>query len=490
MGKPTGFLEHGRELPGKCAPQERVAHNKEFVLDDAFGDKIHTQASRCMDCGVPFCHSGCPIGNIIPEFNDAVYRDSWEEAWHILSSTNNFPEFTGRFCPSPCEAACVLGINQDPITICNIEKNIVEKAYEMGYAQPKIPTSRTGKTIAIIGSGPAGLSAAEQLNSAGHTVTVFERDEKVGGLVRFGIPDFKLGMDIIDRKVDLMSKAGIIFKVNSHIGVDINAKELRKEFDVMLLTGGSTVPRDLPIPGRNLKGVHYAMEFLAQNNRRANEMPFKGEVLHAKGQHVVVIGGGDTGSDCVGTSNRHGAASITQVEIMPVPPEKRNENMPWPSYPMIMKTTTSHDEGCERHWNILTKEFLGNDAGELKELKIASIEWEKAEPGQRPGFKEVEGSERIIPCDMAFLAMGFLHPEPTGVLAQLDIELDERGNVASSDYATNQKGVFAAGDMRTGQSLVVRCINEGRECARAVDLYLMGNTNLEAKADSRMLAAD
>jgi len=488
MGKPTGFLENGRELPAKVDPSVRIADNKEFVLDADFGDKISTQASRCMDCGVPFCHSGCPIGNIIPEFNDAVYRDSWEEAWQILSSTNNFPEFTGRVCPAPCEASCVLGINQDPITICNIEKNIVEKAYEMGYAKPQIPTSRTGKTIAIVGSGPAGLSAAEQLNSAGHSVTVFERDEKVGGLVRFGIPDFKLGMDIIDRKIDLMVEAGIEFKVNSHIGVDINAKDLRKDFDVVLLTGGSTVARNLPIPGRNLKGVHFAMEFLGQNNRRANDMPFKGDVLHAKDKHVVVIGGGDTGSDCVGTSNRHKAASITQVEIMPVPPEKRNQDMPWPSYPMIMKTTTSHDEGCERHWNILTKEFLGNDAGELKELKIATIEWQKAEPGQRPGFKEVEGSERIVPCDMAFLAMGFLHPEPTGVIAQLEIELDDRGNVATTDFATNQAGVFAAGDMRIGQSLVVRCINEGRECSRAIDTYLMGDSNLEAKADSRMLS--
>lgn len=489
MGKPTGFLEHGRELPKKVDPSVRIEDNKEFVLDEEFGEKINTQASRCMDCGVPFCHSGCPIGNIIPEFNDAVYRDSWEEAWNILSSTNNFPEFTGRVCPAPCETACVLGINQDPITICNIEKNIAERAYKEGFAKARKPRSRTGKTIAIVGSGPAGLSAAEQLNAAGHSVTVFERDEKVGGLLRFGIPDFKLSMDVIDRKIDLMAEAGVKFEVNAHIGVNINAQQLRQEFDVILLTGGSTVPRDLPIPGRELKGVHFAMEFLGQNNRRANNMDLKGEEIHAKDDHVVVIGGGDTGSDCVGTSNRHGAASITQVEIMPIPPEQRPANQPWPQYPMIMKTTSSHEEGCDRHWNILTKEFIGDENGNVKELRISDIVWDDAKPGERPGFKEVEGSERVIPCTKAFLAMGFLHPEPSGVLAQLDIKLDDRGNVAAEGYATNQKGVFAAGDMRTGQSLVVRCINEGRECARAVDAYLMGNSHLEAIADSLMKSA-
>ncbi|ELI6447761.1 glutamate synthase subunit beta [Photobacterium damselae] len=488
MGKPTGFLEFGRELPKKVDPSVRIQDNKEFVLDNEFGDKINQQASRCMDCGVPFCHNACPIGNIIPEFNDAVYRDSWEEAWHILSSTNNFPEFTGRVCPAPCESGCVLGINQDPITICNIEKNIVERAYKEGYAKPKTPRARTGKTVAIIGSGPAGLAAAEQLNSAGHTVTVFERDEKVGGLLRFGIPDFKLGMNIIDRKIDLMAKAGIKFVVNAHVGVDINALQLRQDFDVVLLTGGSTVPRNLPIPGRELTGVHFAMEFLAQNNRRANNMDLKATEIHAKDKHVVVIGGGDTGSDCVGTSNRHGASSITQLEILPVPPETRPSNQPWPSYPMIMKTSTSHEEGCDRFWNILTKAFIGDDNGNVKALRIADITWDEAKEGERPSFTEVPGSERIIPCDLAFLAMGFLHPEPTGVLAQLDIALDDRGNVATTGYATNQAGIFAAGDMRTGQSLVVRCINEGRECARAIDNYLMGNSQLEAKADSLMLS--
>lgn len=488
MGKPTGFLENGRELPRKVAPEVRIQDNKEFVLNQEFGDKINTQASRCMDCGVPFCHNGCPIGNIIPEFNDAVYRDQWEEAWHILSSTNNFPEFTGRVCPAPCESACVLGINQDPITICNIEKTIVETAYREGYAKPKKPRKRTGKTVAIIGSGPSGLAAAEQLNSAGHRVTVFERDEKVGGLLRFGIPDFKLGMDIIDRKIDFMEQAGVRFVVNAHVGKTVNARQLREEFDVILLTGGSTVPRNLPIPGRELKGVHFAMEFLGQNNRRANNMDLKTDPIHAKDKHVVVIGGGDTGSDCVGTSNRHGAASITQVEIMPMPPEQRPANQPWPNYPMILRTSTSHEEGCDRHWNILTKAFIGDEEGNVKALRIADIEWLPAENGQRPEFQEIEGSERVIPCDLAFLAMGFLHPEPDGVLAQLDIALDERGNVATEGFQTNQKGVFAAGDMRTGQSLVVRCINEGREAAIAIDQYLMGQSNLEAKDRSLMLS--
>ncbi len=488
MGKPTGFLENGRELPSKVAPDVRIQDNKEFVLNAEFGDKINTQSSRCMDCGVPFCHNGCPIGNIIPEFNDAVYRDQWEEAWQILSSTNNFPEFTGRVCPAPCESACVLGINQDPITICNIEKTIVETAYREGYAKPKKPRQRSGKTVAIIGSGPSGLAAAEQLNSAGHRVTVFERDEKVGGLLRFGIPDFKLGMDIIDRKINLMEKAGVHFVVNAHIGKDINAKQLRHEFDVVLLTGGSTVPRNLPIPGRDLKGVHFAMEFLGQNNRRANNMDLKTASIHAAEKHVVVIGGGDTGSDCVGTSNRHGATSITQVEIMPMPPEQRPTNQPWPNYPMILRTSSSHEEGCDRHWNILTKEFIGDENGHVKALRLADIQWLPAEKGQRPNFKEIAGSERVIPCDLAFLAMGFLHPEPDGVLAQLDIGLDDRGNVATEQYQTNQKGVFAAGDMRTGQSLVVRCINEGRESAIAIDNYLMGQSNLEAKADSLMLS--
>ncbi|WP_150138948.1 glutamate synthase subunit beta [Candidatus Enterovibrio escicola] len=489
MSKPPGFLEFSRELPANKYPDVRIQDNKEFVLNEKFGKKINEQSARCMDCGVPFCHNGCPIGNIIPEFNDAVFRDSWEEAWQILSSTNNFPEFTGRICPAPCESSCVLGINQDPVTICNIEKTIVETAYREGYAKPKTPRFRAGKKVAIIGSGPAGLSAAEQLNSAGHSVTVFERDEKIGGLLRFGIPDFKLGMDIIDRKINLMEKAGIKFEVNTHVGVTVNAQQIRQDYDVVLLTGGSTVPRNLHIPGRNLKGVHFAMEFLGQNNRRANNMDLKTEELHAKDKHIVVIGGGDTGSDCVGTSNRHGAKSITQVEIMPIPPANRPANMPWPQYPTIMRTSTSHEEGCNRHWNILTKEFIGDAAGNIKALRIADVVWKNKVLTKHQSFQEVVNSERIISCDMALLAMGFLHPEPHGVLAQLDVKLDNTGNVATKNFLTDKEGVFAAGDMRTGQSLVVCCINEGRECARAIDTYLMGDTYLEAKADSLMLSA-
>lgn len=484
MGKPTGFLELDRELPEKTDPSVRILDNAEFVLNDEFGEKVIEQSGRCMDCGVPFCHNECPIGNIIPEFNDALYRQSHEEAWLILSATNNFPEFTGRVCPAPCESGCVLGINQKPITICNIEKTIVETAYQKGYVKAKIPTSRTEKKVAIIGSGPAGLAAAEQLNSAGHFVTVFERNEKVGGLLRFGIPDFKIATAIIDRKINLMEEAGIEFRVNAHVGVNINAQQIRQDFDVILLTGGSTVPRDLPIPGRDLKGVHFAMDFLSQNNRRANDWPLKTDPIDANGQQVVVIGGGDTGSDCVGTSNRHGAKSITQVEIMPIPPKERPAHMPWPQYPTIMRTSTSHEEGAQRHWNILTKAFIGDDAGHLKALRIVDIKWKKTAKGKRPSFDEIEATEREIPCDMAFLAMGFLHPEPKGLLEQLDIALDKTGNVSTENFQTNQKGIFAAGDMRTGQSLVVRCINEGRECARAIDTFLMGNSNLEAKASS------
>ncbi|WP_094751661.1 glutamate synthase subunit beta [Psychromonas sp. CD1] len=488
MGKVTGFLELGRELPKKISVAERLKNNKEFVKMDEFSDKIMGQASRCMDCGVPFCHNGCPIGNDIPEFNDAVYRDSWEEAWHILNSTNNFPEFTGRVCPAPCETSCVLGINQDPITICNLEKMIVKTAYKNGYVKPKSPTARTGKKIAIIGSGPAGLAAAEQLNSAGHFVTVYERDEKVGGLLRFGIPDFKLSSDIIDRKVALLEAGGIKMVVNAHVGVAIDACELRKKFDVVLLTGGATVARDLPIDGRELQGVHFAMEYLAQNNRRVNNMDLKTPEIYAKGDHVIVIGGGDTGSDCVGTANRHGAASVLQIEIMPIPAEKRTVNMPWPSYPMILKTTSSHEEGVDRKWSILTKYFKGDAQGRVKELIIADIEWQSALPGERPTFKEVAGSERSVPCTKAFLAMGFLYPEPKGIITQLNIELNAQGNVQTSNFQTSQTGIFAAGDMRTGQSLIVRCINEGRECARAIDFYLMGNSNLECMSSSLIIS--
>jgi len=496
MGKPTGFLEYTRVSPAKTPAKERVQHFNEFV--QPFEPKeLNKQAARCMNCGVPFCHSGCPLGNIIPEFNDAVYRESWQEAYEILSSTNNFPEFTGRICPAPCESACVLGINQPPVSIEEIEKHIIEIAFDKGYVKPKAPVLRTGKKIAVIGSGPAGLAAAAQLNQAGHQVTVFERDEKPGGLLRYGIPDFKLEKNIIDRRIALMEEEGIVFKCNANVGVNVNINDLTREYNAIVLAGGSTIPRDLTIPGRELNGVHYAMHFLKQQNKlvagsdplaqKNIESNVLDHLLSAKGKHVVVIGGGDTGSDCVGTSNRQGAASITQFELMPKPPESRTPIMPWPTYPMVMKTTTSHEEGCERQWAIATKEFIGDENGNLKALKTVELEW-KSEDGRPSKFIERNGSEKIIPCELVLLAMGFVAPQKTGMLDALDIELDERGNVRASEkeYKTNIGKIFACGDMRRGQSLVVWAISEGRECARKVDEFLMGVSYLESK-DSSLL---
>jgi glutamate synthase (NADPH/NADH) small chain len=490
MGKPTGFMEFGRELPGKRDPKTRITDYKELYLDFS-ATQIKNQAARCMNCGVPFCHSGCPLGNIIPEFNDAVYRNDWEEAAEILFSTNNFPEFTGRICPAPCEASCVLGINKPPVTIENIEKSIVEIAFEKGFIKAKIPKKRTGKTVAVVGSGPAGLAAAAQLNSAGHTVTVFERADQIGGLVRYGIPDFKLEKWVIDRRTKLMEEEGVIFKTNVNVGVTIKAKEIVKQFDAVVLTGGSTVARDLPIPGRQFKGVHFAMEFLSQQNKRnANiktEIDHTGEAykngdLLATGKNVIVIGGGDTGSDCVGTSNRHGAKSILQFELMPQPPEDKNPQTPWPNWPMILRTSTSHEEGCDRQWSIVTKEFIGDANGNLTGLKIAEMGWVTPADSKLPKYQEMPGTERILPCELTLFAMGFLHPQHGGMLNELGVEYDERGNVkASATYQTSVDKVFVAGDMRRGQSLVVWAISEGREAARSVDLFLMGTTSLEAK---------
>ncbi len=496
MGKPTGFLEYTRVSPSKTAATERVQHYNEFVKP--FEPKeLNNQAARCMNCGVPFCHSGCPLGNIIPEFNDAVYRESWQEAYEILSSTNNFPEFTGRICPAPCESSCVLGINQPPVSIEEIEKHIIEIAFDKGYVKPKVPVLRTGKKIAVIGSGPAGLAAAAQLNQAGHQVTVFERDEKPGGLLRYGIPDFKLEKNIIDRRITLMEEEGIVFRCNANVGVNININDLTRDYNAIVLAGGSTIPRDLPIPGRELNGVHYAMHFLKQQNKMVAgsdplaqkniESNVLDHLLSAKGKHVVVIGGGDTGSDCVGTSNRQGAASITQFELMPKPPESRTPIMPWPTYPMVLKTTTSHEEGCERQWAVATKEFIGDEKGNLKALKTVELEW-KSEDGRPSKFTERAGSEKIIPCELVLLAMGFVAPQKDGMLDTLDIELDERGNVRATEKAfkTNIGKIFACGDMRRGQSLVVWAISEGRECARKVDEFLMGVSYLESK-DSSLL---
>ena len=499
MGKPTGFLEFTRKLPSKRSVEERKGDYKEFV--NLFSEKeLGQQSSRCMNCGVPFCHSGCPLGNVIPEFNDAVYDGNFKEAYDILISTNNFPEFTGRICPAPCESACVLGINQPAVTIEEIERHIIEIAFEKGLVQPRKPNLRTGKKVAVIGSGPAGLAAAAQLNYAGHTVTVYERDDKPGGLLRYGITDFKLEKSVIDRRIAVMEEEGITFRCHANVGVNVHVSDLLREYNALVLAGGSTVPRDLPVPGRELKGVYYAMQFLKQNNKTvagvnphdfANiESNIIAEELRATGKNVIVIGGGDTGSDCVGTSNRHGAKSVTQFELMPMPSAERTPFMPWPTYPMILKTTSSHDEGVERRWSIATKEFIGDGKGNLKALKVVDLEWKITADGKPASFVEVAGSEREMPCELALLAMGFVAPQKDGLLEQLDIELDGRGNVKASEkeYQTSIAKVFAAGDIRRGQSLVVWAISEGRECARKVDEFLMGESFLETK-DSSLLVA-
>lgn len=498
MGKPTGFKEFTRELPGKKPVTERLNHYNEF-LERYSEQKLNEQSARCMNCGVPFCHHGCPLGNIIPEFNDAVYRKDWKEAYDILSSTNNFPEFTGRICPAPCETACVLGINQPAVAIEEIEKHIIEIAFEKGFVKPQKPNLRSGKKVAVIGSGPAGLAAAAQLNYAGHLVTVFERDDKPGGLLQYGIPDFKLEKWVVNRRIKLMEEEGITFQCNANVGVNVNINDLLREYNAIVLAAGSTVPRDLNIPGRELKGVYFAMEFLKQQNKRnagldplanpAIESNILPENIMASGKNVVVIGGGDTGSDCVGTSNRHGAKSVTQFELLPKPPAERAPHMPWPTYPMVLKTTTSHEEGCERHWAVATKEFIGDGNGNLKALKVVDLEWKASSDGRPASFAEVPGSERDLPCEMALLAMGFLYPQQEGLLNTLDIEKDDRGNIKTSEknYQTNLPKIFAAGDARRGQSLVVWAISEGRECARKVDEFLNNNISVLESKDNPLL---
>ncbi|HEY9362929.1 MAG TPA: glutamate synthase subunit beta [Chitinophagaceae bacterium] len=499
MGKPTGFLEFDRELPGKKKPEERVKNYNEFT-ELYTEEKLTQQASRCMNCGVPFCHNGCPLGNIIPEFNDAVYKKNWKEAYDILSSTNNFPEFTGRICPAPCESACVLGINQPAVVIEEIEKHIIEIAFTNGYVTPNKPNLQSGKKVAIIGSGPAGLAAAEQLNAAGHAVTVFERDDAPGGLLRYGIPDFKLEKWVIDRRITVMEESGITFRCHSNVGVNVSINNILREYQAVILAGGSTIPRDLTIPGRSAKGVHYAMQFLKQQNKRnSNKDVFADaniesnifpEDLLASGKNVIVIGGGDTGSDCVGTSNRQGALSVTQFELLPKPSGSRTPYMPWPTYPMILKTSSSHEEGCEREWAITTKEFIKDANGNLKGLKIADLQWSVTEEGKPAHFNEVPGSEREIPCELALLAMGFIHPQHEGLLSELGVDLDERGNVKATEksYQTNIPKIFTAGDIRRGQSLVVWAISEGRECAKKVDEFLTGTKSVLEAKDSTILA--
>jgi glutamate synthase (NADPH/NADH) small chain len=492
MGKPTGFMEYGRELPVRLEPVERISHYREFV--GRYSEQgLNRQAGRCMDCGVPFCHSGCPLGNVIPEFNEAVHKGRWQEAYEILNGTNNFPEFTGRICPAPCESACVLGINQPPVAIEEIEKHIAEIAFEKGFIKARKPNLRTGRKVAVVGSGPAGLAAADQLNRAGHHVTVFERDDRPGGLLRYGIPDFKLPKEVVDRRIGLMGQEGVEFRCHANVGVNLSLNDLLREFHAIVLSGGATVPRDLAIPGRELKGVHFAMPFLKQQNKRVSglqplagagtESNIVGEEITAEGRKVVVIGGGDTGSDCVGTSNRQGAISVTQFERLPKPPTDRTNHMPWPTYPMTLKTSSSHEEGCERRWAVATKEFVGDGKGNLAGLRVVDLEWRFSDEGRPARFEEVAGSERVMDCDLALLAMGFVAPEQAGMLEQLDVELDEKGLVKAGerDFKTNIPKVFCCGDMRKGQSLVVWAISEGRECARKVDEHLMGSSLLPSK---------
>ena len=482
MGKVTGFLEYERVSPTRQQPSERLEHYNEF-LNPLPAEQLNYQAARCMDCGVPFCQSGCPLGNVIPEFNDAVYKGEWLNAAEILLSTNNFPEFTGRICPAPCESACVLGINKSPVSIEEIEKHIIEIAFEKGYIKANAPLIRTGKKVAIIGSGPAGLAAAAQLNKAGHEVTVFERDDVPGGLLRYGIPDFKLQKDVVERRIKLMEEEGIEFKCNANVGENVELSTLLREYQALVLAGGSTIPRDLNLPGRELKGIYPAMQFLKQQNKRVSGRAVEEEEILATGKNVIVIGGGDTGSDCIGTSNRHGAKSVTQFEIMPMPPQSRTEHMPWPQYPMLLKVTSSHEEGAHRNWAVNTQKFNADENGNLKSLSVIEVQWEIDANGRALGFKEISGTEKEYPCELVLLAMGFLHPQKQGLLEKLGVELDERGNVKAieGNFQTNIPKVFAAGDMRRGQSLVVWAISEGRETARKVDEYLMGYSKLPSK---------
>ena len=478
MGKVTGFLEFDRKDESYIAPEKRVKNYKEFTvpLEES---ELKKQGSRCMDCGIPFCHSGCPLGNLIPDFNDAVYKGRWKEAAGILHSTNNFPEFTGRLCPAPCEEACVLGINEDPVSIENIEKNIVERAFEEGWIVPQPPHGRTGKTVAVIGSGPSGLATAQQLNRAGHTVTVFERDAKVGGLLRYGIPDFKMEKSVIDRRIEVLVEEGITFTTNVHVGKDVSIETLKNDFDAIVLCGGATVRRSIPIKGAHLKGVYQAMDFLKQNNERQDGISEWDELIMATDKKVIVIGGGDTGSDCIGTSNRHGATSVTNFEILNKPTVDRPTAQPWPYYPMRLRTSTSHKEGVDRVFSISTKEFIGDANGNLTGLITSEVEWVTA-PSGRKELKEVPGTEKQWECDMAFLALGFTGPEKT-LIDQLGLDTDMRGNIKGTDYATNVAGVFTAGDMRRGQSLIVWAISEGRQAAHHVDAYLMGSSQLPLK---------
>jgi glutamate synthase (NADPH/NADH) small chain len=477
MGKLKGFVEFERSEEGLIPVRKRIKNYKEFTIKPS-EDKLKKQSGRCMDCGVPFCHSGCPLGNLIPDFNDAVYHNEWEKALSILHSTNNFPEFTGRLCPAPCEAACVLGIINPPVSIEMIEKYIVERGFKEGWIKPNIPKKRSDKKIAVIGSGPAGLAAAQQLNKAGHNVEVFERDKKIGGLLRYGIPDFKMEKHVIDRRINILKKEGIKFKTNIDVGENYSIKELKK-FDAIVLCTGATIKRSLPIKGSDLNGIKQAMDFLKLQNQVVDKLKKTSSILNAKGKNVIVIGGGDTGSDCIGTSNRQGAKSVTNFEIMPKPSKSRSEENPWPFWPFKLKTTSSHDEGIHREWSILTKEFVGDKDGNVTGLKTIEVEWIKKE-GERPQLKEIEGSEKLWPCDLVLLALGFTGHEKS-LVGQLKVLTDDRGQITTKNYQSNIPNIFSAGDMRRGQSLIVWAISEGREAAVQVDKFLTGYSNLETK---------
>ena len=470
MGKDTGFMEFTRETPTRRPVSERINDWFEIYLDFP-EEKLRKQGARCMDCGVPFCHTGCPLNNIIPDWNDLVYRGRWREAIRVLHATNNFPEFTGRICPAPCEAACVLGINEPPVTIKQIEKSIVDYAFDQGWIRPEPPAARTGKRVAVVGSGPAGLAAAQQLARAGHRVTVFEKNDRIGGLLRYGIPNFKMEKRLIDRRLEQMSAEGVEFKPNSHVGRNVPVEDLRKEFDALLLSGGAEWARDLNVPGRELKGIHFAMDFLPQQNKVCEGDTVANQVL-ATGKHVVIIGGGDTGADCLGTTHRQKPASVHQFELLPMPPKERSPLTPWPLWPMQLRIEGAHEEGGIREWSIATTKFTGDENGAVKQLHAVRV-------GAPPKFEPIPGSEFTMDADLVLLAMGFLGPVRNGMIEQLGVKLDQRGNIATDEnYMASVPGVFAAGDMRRGQSLVVWAIAEGRKAARGVDQYLMGETKL------------
>ncbi len=475
MADPRGFLKHGREVASRRPVDERVRDWNEVYPEGAGRSLlpiITEQAGRCMDCGIPFCHQGCPLGNIIPEWNDLVWRDDWDGAIERLHATNNFPEFTGRLCPAPCETACVLGINQDPVTIKNVEVAIADRAWDSGYVRPQPPEWLSGKTVAVVGSGPAGLAAAQQLTRAGHTVAVYERADKVGGLMRYGIPEFKMEKKYLDRRLDQMRREGTVFREGVDIGTDLTGQQLTERFDAVVLAVGATVARDLPVPGRELGGIHQAMEFLPQSNRVALGEEVENQIV-ATGKHVVIIGGGDTGADCLGTSHRQGAASVTQLEIMAQPGTERPANQPWPTYPMTFRVSSAHEEGGDRVYAVSTKEFLGDESGNVRALRLVEVEMKDGR------FQDVEGSEREIPAELVLFAMGFTGPQQEGLISQLGVDLDERGNVArDNDYESSVDGVFVAGDAGRGQSLIVWAIAEGRAAAAGVDKYLTGATTL------------